>query len=400
MRLMPSPSAEQLRRTSLTLLASMAAGALAGAIAGWSVVPVAPEAGAVSTVPQPTVPSVATSTSPGSSSDGVTIIPLDRRPQASLLPAPFAERRSSPVAGVYRRTSASASGGLLTDDRLIGQAVAVTSDGWFVAPASVMDNGLRVADALFWHDGRAATATRAVLDHVSGVVFFKTPFTNLDAPSFARASDVTPGLAVWIERRTGRLEPSDIEALSKPLASLDGISSETTARRGYAQGITSAGDIGSPVWSSNGALVGLAAGGVGTSLEYIPSSAWAASLASLLSQGEIRHAYLGVRAVELAWARFDGSVRVSSERGAWIRDDVKQKKLAVEKNSPAAAAGLNAGDVITQVDRDILDGSADLGELLADYHAGSSVTFTVTRGAQVMNIPVQLGSVVTSEELK
>jgi S1-C subfamily serine protease len=394
-----SSASDHVRRTSLTVLASVAAGALAGAIAGWSIAPISPDQGGGGYVSQPTEPTPPTTSTPAEpGSNGIVVIPVERTPQTVLLPAPFAERRSSPVAGVYRR-GAAASGGLLTEDRLLGQAVAVTSDGWFVAPASLM-TGVRIADAVLWHDGHAATATRAILDQVSGVVFLKTPFTGLDAPSFARAGSVTPGLAVWIERRSDRFEASGITALFELASSLDGASSETAIRRGIASGVMNAGDVGAPVWSANGALIGLVSAAPEAAVTYIPVSAWSASLSSLLSNNEIRHASLGVRSVELGWTRLDGSVRVSAERGAWVREDAKQKRPAIVSGSPAAIAGVKAGDVITQVDRDILDGSVDLGELLANYRPGSNVTLTVQRGAQSLDIPVQLGSIVTSEILK
>ena len=74
------------------------------------------------------------------------------------------------------------------------------------------------------------------------------------------------------------------------------------------------------------------------------------------------------------------------------------REPAVTPRSPAAQGGLQAGDVIERVDRDILDGSADLAEILAGYRPDSRVTLVVRRGAQTIDVPVTLGDVVTSEE--
>jgi hypothetical protein len=392
---MPRPSSVEFRRTVLTLIASMIGGALAGAIAGWTVVPV--EVGQSSTSAHPTPPSAPTTSS---TTPEVTVIPLVRTPQPTLIPAPFAQQHSSAVAALYHRGKGTEEG-LLTNDRLVAQAVAVTSDGWFVVPSSALQ-GLRPADLVLWHEGHAASTTHIVIDHDGGVAFLKTVLSDVDAPAFARATDVTPGLAVWLERRSRQFEPSGITALNQPLQSLDGVSSETVVRRGSLSGrMTSAGDMGAPIWSANGALVGLLSSSAGQPLSYLPVSAWSGSLSSLLSTGEIRHALLGVRGVNISWAAFDTSRNPNAPtQGAWLREDKATHRPAVTVNTPAADAGLRAGDVIRSIDRDILDASADLGELLAAYRPGSSVTLTVLRGTQTLQIPVTLGSTVTSEDLK
>jgi len=387
---MPRTVPEHLQRTFLTIIAATVCGALAGAIAGWTVSPAFYEEGSTKIVDK--------GPSPTSTTPAVTVIPVDRILQPSLIPSPFAERRSSSVASLYRREKGNRDG-LLTEDQVIAQAVAVTSDGWFVVPATAIGT-LRLADMLVWHDGVSATPTRAVLDRLSGVVFIKTDLSHANAPAFARTTDVTSGLAVWLERRARRFEPSGIVGLFEPLASLDGVSSEASLRRGILPGVAYAGDRGAPVWSSNGALIGLVSSGAGEPLRYLPSSSWTGSLSSLLANGEVRHALLGARSVNVAWAHGDDSSRIPQGRGAWLREDIKGKKPAVDRISPAATAGLRSGDVIRQIDRDIMDESADLGELLAGYYPGSKVTLVVDRAGTTLEIPVELGSVVTSEELK
>ena len=387
---------KELLRTLLVLCSSVVAGALAGAIAGWSVDSwqtsqraslMWGEGMGANTTSTPRTPDV-------------TVIPVERRPQASLVPAPFEGQRSSSVAGVYAPTRV-VDGGLLTEDDLVTQAVGVTTDGWFVVPAAAIE-GVRTQDLVVWYEGQTATATRAIVDDLSGVVFLDTPFSNVNAPAFARASDVTAGLAAWLERRARRFEPVGVAALRAPAQSLAGVSSERAAREGILTGgRAEEGDVGAPVWSVNGALVGLVVSEAGEALRYLPASAWSASLSSLLATGEIRHASLGVHGVDLAWARV---VRIGPDalpvRGALLADGVlgASREPAVLLNSPAANAGLRKGDVIERVDRDILDGSADLGELLADYRPGSHVTLTVRRDGATLDLPVTLGSIVTGEE--
>lgn len=389
MRLLP-PRADFIR-TILLIIVAVVSGALSGAIAGWTV-----ESWQI----QPLYPSGGLHTpvdTTSSTAPGVTVIPVDRKPQAALVPTPFEGRRSSSVAGVYM---ASAASDVLTEDALVTHAVAVTNDGWFVVPVALLQ-GVRMADLLVWHEGATSEVISAVEDAFGGVVFLKTTLTGANAPALARGTDVTAGLAAWLERRANQFEPVGVAALGAPVQALVGVSSETVARRGVLTGpLTLQGDQGAPVWSANGALVGMIVSDEGSPLQYLPSSAWADSLSSLLSSGEIRHASLGVRSVDLAWTRV---VRTGSDalpvRGALVAIGAAGRRAepAIAPGSPAFVAGLKEGDVIERVDRDILDGSADLAEILAGYRPGSSVTLTVRRGVETLELPVTLGNVVTSE---
>lgn len=398
-------SSVEFRRTVLWLGAAAVAGALSGAAAGWWSAGWSADTNAVfsSTGATPSVGRASTGTSVFGGSarpPEVTVIPVERRALESVLPPPFAERGVSSVAAVYRRVPRKAGeSGLLTDDRLLGQAVAVTSDGWFVLPRAALD-GLHPSDIVIWREGQTATATRAIADRLSGVVFLKTGLANLPAPRLARPHDVGLNAAVWIERRALSFEALSVTALSEPATGLDGGSSETVARRVTLSGKVGDNDRGAPVWSAGGSLLGLVSSLRGEPLRVIPAAAWAQSLQSLLATDEMRHAYLGVRSADLSSIRFEQPSEQLPERGAWLRDDRRNRKLAVERNSPAALAGLRAGDVMQRIDRDILDGSADLAELLAEYKPGSQVTVTLLRGKETLEIPVTLGSIVTSEEVR
>jgi S1-C subfamily serine protease len=177
-------------------------------------------------------------------------------------------------------------------------------------------------------------------------------------------------------------------------------SSETVTRRVLLDGIAQANDRGSAVWDSNGSLVGVIDSAAGERLHFIPATSIAASFDSLLSYGEIRHALLGVRALDLSSLRFDGDRGAWPATGALIRDDRKGTKLGILRDGPAAKAKLKAGDVIVRVERDILDGTADLGEVLSEYKPGSQVDVRILRGSSDLDVQVTLGSVVTSESLK
>jgi S1-C subfamily serine protease len=287
---------------------------------------------------------------------------------------------------------------LLTREALLGQAVALTADGWLVTTASAIQN-VKMADLVVWRGGVSGTVEKGILDRASQTVFLKTSLKGLPSAAFARIQDLVPGAAMWVETDLESFQPQVVTGLMGRSAYADAASSEFASRRIILNGPSQV-LPGTPVWDPNGSLVALMESRTDGSSSAIPVASVAASFTGLLLDGEIHHALLGVRTLDLAVSRIDGDRAGLPLAGAYIRDEKKTNKLGILKDSPAAKAKLKVGDVIVRVDRDILDGTADLGEVLSEYKPGSSVTLRVLRGTQDLDIPLVLGNVVTSELLK
>lgn len=63
----------------------------------------------------------------------------------------------------------------------------------------------------------------------------------------------------------------------------------------------------------------------------------------------------------------------------------------VVQNGPAAAAGLQAGDVITAIDNIKIDANHSLADLVGAHKPGDKVALSVTRGSQSLTLTVELG---------
>jgi len=72
--------------------------------------------------------------------------------------------------------------------------------------------------------------------------------------------------------------------------------------------------------------------------------------------------------------------------------DSSNDRPAVFPGSPAAAAGLEAGDVITAVDGDRVDAESDLADHILPHQPGDKITLTVMRGGREMDVAVTLGT--------
>jgi serine protease Do len=73
---------------------------------------------------------------------------------------------------------------------------------------------------------------------------------------------------------------------------------------------------------------------------------------------------------------------------------------AVDSDSPAAKAGIEAGDVITKIDGRVVEGSADLSRTIRGLKPGSKVTLTVWRSGKTRDMPVTIAEFKDDETAK
>jgi len=104
---------------------------------------------------------------------------------------------------------------------------------------------------------------------------------------------------------------------------------------------------------------------------------------ALIANGSINHSYLGV-----------GYVVINPAIAAQVRTDQKQGALVqmVQPGSPAAKAGINQGDIITQIGGKDVVGESDLAEQLDKHKPGDKVTLTVARNGSTQKMDVTLGA--------
>lgn len=93
------------------------------------------------------------------------------------------------------------------------------------------------------------------------------------------------------------------------------------------------------------------------------------------------HSYIGVQLSDLTdqLGEFFG---VERGRGALIRE--------VEEDSPAADAGLKAGDVIISIDSDKMRDAGDVAEYILDTDPGEQVSITVMRDKAELTVEVEV----------
>ena len=324
----------------------------------------------------------------------VEIIPIETRPLLSALPSAFDERRRSPVLRLIEVSQTTKD--TVVEKQNIGVAISVTSDGWLMTSHEAVVNA-NLAKWRIAYQGSILPIKRAIYDKGTNVVYMKIEASGLPVVDMLPARDITPGAAVWTEREASVLRPASIMSV-RARKKYSPVSSEEANRRYWISGSKEDGIAGEPVWDGRAKLIGMYEGYNEQTGAWLvqPVSSVARDLAKLLSAGKITHAGLSIFALDLEGVVLANRPEALPDAGAWLRPG--KNVFTIAKNSPPLSK-LKTGDVIERIERDILDGEADLGEILLEYRPGANVTLTVLRGKEEKKIELTLNEIQTSIDL-
>lgn len=149
------------------------------------------------------------------------------------------------------------------------------------------------------------------------------------------------------------------------------------------------GNSGGPLLDTSGYVIGINAaifspndGSVGVGFA-IPSGLAQKIVAELVEQGHIERGYLGVQ-IQNVTSDIAAALGIDDAQGALL--------AAVEPDTPAAKAGLQAGDVIQRVNGEAVDGPKALSSVIADLPTDQPQTLGVWRNGKSMDIDVTLAA--------
>jgi serine protease Do len=156
--------------------------------------------------------------------------------------------------------------------------------------------------------------------------------------------------------------------------------------------------------NSGGPLVNLSAEvvGINTLIDTGPGGAYGFAIPinqvrvvaqSLLKEGRVRYAYLGVVVGDVA--DLEPARRAELERAGKLPGGAFVNQ--VTPGGPAAKAGIQTGDVITDIDGHKIEGAGDVIETVSGRLIGTRAQVGVTRGGKRQVLPVTLGELPSQD---
>ena len=158
------------------------------------------------------------------------------------------------------------------------------------------------------------------------------------------------------------------------------------------------GNSGGPLFNLKGEVVGIntaiiapgQSGSIGIGFA-IPSNAASKVIEQLISYGETRRGWLGVRIQEVT-KEIAEPLGLKKPEGALV--------VSVGEKSPADKSGIQAGDIILEFDGKKIDTMRTLPRVVANTQVGKNVVIKIWRNKKLISKNLKLGRLESSEEFK
>ncbi len=280
-----------------------------------------------------------------------------------------------------------------------GSGIIVSQDGYVLTNKHVVPDGVDKVTVVM-HDGREFTDVKVVgRDPGNDIAFLKIDSVNdLTAVAIGDSNQIEPGQqVVAIGNALGTFRNSVtsgiISGIGRPLTATDeaGMAAEQLEDMLQTDAAINPGNSGGPLVNLKGEVIGMNTAisldgqGIGFA---IPINVAKVQIDSVIRTGKLSKAYLGVRYASIN-PEMAKAEKLPVKTGALVSAGGKQP--AVILDSPAAKAGIRAGDIITKVNDTALAEGKGLATILSQYPPGRDVTLTILRDGKEQTLAVTLG---------
>jgi len=271
------------------------------------------------------------------------------------------------------------------DTQSLGSGVIIDADnGYILTNSHVIDKAIEITVTL--QDGRRLNATLVGADPEADVAVIQVPNENLSALKLADSDQLRVGdfvVAIGNPFGLGQTVTSGIvSALGRSGLGIEGYEDfiQTDAS-------INPGNSGGALVNLRGELVGIntaiiAPGGGNVGIGFaIPTNMSQQIMAQLVKYGEVKRGKLGVSAQNLT-PELAHAFGIEGTSGAVV--------VQLTPDSPAAAAGLQIGDVIISVNDHATDSAFDIRNQLGLLRIGDTAKLQILRGNQKLAIKAEI----------
>ena len=296
----------------------------------------------------------------------------------------------SQVVGITTEVTYTNAFGMTSSGAVTGSGFILTSDGYILTNYHVIEYAVQgnYKISVMLYDGTIYTATVVGFENdESDLAVLKIDAAGLNPVTLGDSDSMRVGDTVYaVGNPLGELSYTMtrgiVSALDRDISSQDENTGETkTVNMFQFDAAVNSGNSGGPVYNEFGEVIGIVTAKYSsTGVEGlgfgIPISDATDIANDLIQNGYVSgKAYMGisVQTVSSAVAQYYNMVE-----GAYV--------YAVESGSCAEAAGLQMGDIITAMDNTEIKSSSDLVAAKKEHQAGDTVTLTVYRGGQYVEL--------------
>ena len=269
----------------------------------------------------------------------------------------------------------------------VGSGVVISPDGYIVTNSHVIDGAV---------DIRVTTSNRRVLkaklvgaDPVTDLAVLKVNASDLASAPWGDSKEVRPGQTVLAFGNPYGFRFTVTRGIVSAINRANPDPSDRTKPGEFIQtdAAINPGNSGGPLVDARGEVVGIntfliSSNGSFSGMGFaIPSQIVRPTVEALIRDGKVSHGHIGI-----------GIADVTPENAKFFDETNASGGVVtqVDPDSPGAKAGLQIGDVITEIDGQKVSDAGELQVLVGQKQPGSKIMLKVLRDGKSMTIPVIL----------
>ena len=283
--------------------------------------------------------------------------------------------------------------GYQTTSAASGSGFIYSADGYILTNYHVIEDSNSIT--VSFYDGTSASAALIGYDESNDIAVLKVETENLTPVILGDSDNLNVGDSVLaignpLGELTFSLTAGAISAKDRQVT----LSSNVTMNLMQTDCAINSGNSGGALFNLFGEVIGI------TNAKYSTSSSSEASIDnigfaipinhirpivdSIIEKGYISKPYIGVSVTDVS----QETQSYGLPQGAAVK--------AVVENSPAAAAGLQVNDIITQVDGTAITGSSDIVSIVSKCQVGQVLKLTVYRQGATIELEITVGEQIQS----